>query len=178
MFMYVQYVLKIIKQKIAHPYSDCKQYSREGKLQVLHLHLRGLGNLGIQIHTKRHPHNIPDIIHPSLNNNIHGTGQIRLCKMSLLNLGTRDGEILILETTNSNMQYQCPGIHARSILPTCINYCLVLFHLHYHPFNRPLSSLRIHLVLPFCPLNPFQILNTNHLYHSTMLISRTTQLIT
>jgi hypothetical protein len=47
--LYVQYVLKIIKQKIVHPYLDCKQYLREGKLQGLHLHLRGLGNLEIQM---------------------------------------------------------------------------------------------------------------------------------
>jgi hypothetical protein len=125
----------------------------------------------MKMHNKNHPHNLPAIIHLSLNNNTHGTGQIGLHKMPLLNLGTRDGEILTLEITNNNMQYQFPRIHTRSILQTCNNYCLVLLHLHYHPFNKPLSSLRIHHVLPFCPLNPFQILTTDHLYHSIMLIS-------
>jgi hypothetical protein len=134
MFLYVQYVLKIIKHNIAHPYLDGKQYSREGKLQGLHMHLRGLGNLEIQMqmHIKNHPHNLPAIIHPSLNNNIHGTGQIGLRKTSLLNIGTMDGEIRTLEITNSSMRYQFPRIHARSILQICNNYCLVLLHLRYH----------------------------------------------
>jgi hypothetical protein len=47
-----------------------------------------------------------------------------------------------------------------------------------HPFHKTLSSLRIHHVLPFFPLNPFQIRTTDHPYHSIMLISRTIQLTT
>jgi hypothetical protein len=178
MFLYVQYVLKIIKQKIAHPYQDCNPYSREGKLQGLHLHLRGLGNLGTQIRIKNHPHNLPATIHPSLNNNnIHGTGQIGLHKMFLLNLGTRDGETRILEiTNNNNMQYQFSRIHVLSILQTYISYCLDLLHLLYHPFNKLLNSFIIHLVPPFFPLNPFQILAIDHLCHSIMLIFKITQL--
>jgi len=180
MSLYVQYVLKITKHKIAHPYLDCKQYSREGKLQGLHLHPRGLGSLEIQmkIHIKNHPHNLPAIIHPSPNNNIHGTGQTGLHKIPLLNLGTRDGGIQTLEVTNSSMQYQCPRTHTRSILQTCNNYFLVLLHLRYHPFHKTLSSLRIHHVLPFWPLNPFQILTTDHPYHFIMLISRIIHLTT
>jgi hypothetical protein len=175
MFLYVQYVLKIIKQKIVHPYQDCKLYSREGKLQGLHLHLRGLGNLGTQICIKNHPHNLPATIHPSLNNNnIHGTGQIGLRKMSLLNLGTRDGGNIIMEITN--MWYQFPRIHVLNTLQTYISYCLVLLHLLYHLFNKLLSSLRIHLVPPYYLLNPFQILTTDHLYHSIVLIFKITQL--
>jgi hypothetical protein len=192
-FMYVQYALKIIKQKIFHPYLDCRQYSREGKLLGLNLHLRSLGSLEtlIQMHTRNHPHNLPAIIHPSLNNkNTHGTGQAGLHKMSLLNLGTRDGEIQTLGITNSNMQYQFLRIHACSTLQTYSSYylvlihlhyssyCLVLLHLHYHPFHKILSSLRIHHVLPFCPFNPFRIQPTDHPYHSIMLISRTIQLTT
>jgi hypothetical protein len=170
--MYVQYVPKTIKQKTAHPYLDCRQSLKEGKLQGLHLHLRSLGSLGIQMqtHTKNHPHNLPTTILPSLNNkNTHGTGQAGLHKMSLLNLGTRDGEIQTLGITNSSMQYKFLRIHTHSILQICSSYCMVLLHLHYnsyclallhllfHPFHKTLSSLRIHHVLPFCPLNPFQI---------------------
>jgi hypothetical protein len=191
--MYVQYVLKIIKRKTTHPYLDCRQYSIEGKLQGLHMHLRSLGSpeIQMQMHTKNHPHNLLATIHPSLNNNnTHGTGQTGPHKMSLLNLGTRDGEIQTLGITNSSMQYQFLRIHTRSILQICSNYCLVLLHLHYsnyslvllhlhcHPFHKILSSLRIHHVLPFCPLNPFQIRTTDHPYHSIMLISRTIQLTT
>jgi hypothetical protein len=71
MFLYVQYVLRIIKQKTVHPYLDCRQYLKEEKLLGLNLHLRSLGSLGIrmQMHIKSHPHNLPAIIHPSLNNN-------------------------------------------------------------------------------------------------------------
>jgi hypothetical protein len=126
------------------------------------------------MHIRNHPHTLPAIIHPSLNNNnnINGTGQIGLHKMSLLSPGTRDGEIQTLGITNSSMQYQCLRTHTRSILQTCNNYCQVLPHLHYssyclvllhlpcHPFHKTRSSLRIHHDLPFLPAQP--IPNLNH----------------
>jgi hypothetical protein len=141
------------------------------------MHLRGLGNLGTRICIKNHPHNLPSTIHPSPNNrNIHGTGQIGLDKMSLLKLGTRDGENIIMEITNSRMRYQFPRIHVLNTLQTCISYCLGLLHLLYHPFNKLLNSLRIHLVPPYYPLNPFQILTIDHLCHSIVMILKTTQL--
>jgi hypothetical protein len=193
MFPYVQYVLRIIKQRTVHPYLDCRQYLKGENPLVLNLHLRSLGSLGIrmQMHTKIQPHNLPATIHPSLHkNNSNGAGQIGHHKMSLPSPGTRDGEIQTLDRTNSSMQYQCLRTHTRSIFQTCINYCQALPHLHYssyylvllhlpcHPFHKTRNSLRIHHDLPSCPLNPFQIQTTNHPYHFITLISRTIQLIT